>query len=61
MTARCVVSLETYLAAHSSVLLLEQRAQLLVQVAGLFRQLRMPQPHPGAGLIDQVNGLWGDD
>ena len=46
-----------HLSAHGGVLLLEQRAQLLVQVARLLRQLRVPQAHPRARLINQVNGL----
>lgn len=41
----------------SSLLLLEQGTQLLVQLPRLLRQLRMLQPHPGACLIDQVDGL----
>ena len=46
-----------HLSAHGGVLLLEQRAQLLVQVARLFRQLRVPQPHARPCLINEVDRL----
>jgi hypothetical protein len=46
-----------HLPAHGGVLLLEQRAQLLVQVSGLLWQLRVPQPHARPGLVDEIDGL----
>ena len=50
-------SLFKVLAADRCVLLLGERAQLLVELAGLLRQLGVLQPDPGAGLVNQVNGL----
>lgn len=49
--------LEAHLATDGCILLLQERTQLLVQVAGLFWQLRMPQAHARARLINKVNGL----
>ena len=48
-------------APDGGVLLLQQRAELLVQVAGLLRQLGVPQAHAAARLVDQVDGLVGQE
>lgn len=42
---------------HGGVLLLEQSAQLLVELASLLRQLRVPQAHAAARLINQIDSL----
>jgi len=43
------------------VLLLEQRAEFLVQVPRLLRQLGVPQAHAAARLVNQVDGLVGQE
>mmetsp|Transcript_26776 Transcript_26776/g.58372 ORF Transcript_26776/g.58372 Transcript_26776/m.58372 type:complete len:1072 (-) Transcript_26776:90-3305(-) len=49
------------LAPDCAVLLLDDGLELLVQVACLLRQLDVAQPHPGAGLINQIDGLVGQE
>jgi len=53
--------LRTGKSPDGSIFLLEQRAELLVQVPRLLRQLGVPEAHAAARLVDQVDGLVGQE
>ena len=50
-----------HLCAHAAVLLLLNFAELLLHLAGLLRQLCVAQPHAGACLVDEIDGLVGQE
>mmetsp|Transcript_33134 Transcript_33134/g.72240 ORF Transcript_33134/g.72240 Transcript_33134/m.72240 type:complete len:942 (-) Transcript_33134:128-2953(-) len=49
------------LSTDRRVLLLEERLELLVKVAGLLRESGVPQAHTGASLVHKIDSLVGEE